>query len=610
MSASVVCTHAALCPGCALIGKPLVEQLAAKATRVAQALAPFAMLASVAVEPVRAAEPITDYRTRAKLAVGSGARIGLYARGGHEVLDLPGCRVLAPAVAETVAAVRDLLANAPSGAGPLLRADTEGAGRLRAIDVREVVDESGDGALLTLVVRAPAPDAAALREACDALHRAAPRLRAIALSLHDGRSPQLLGAAPRALDGGSLHRDLLRVGAPFSYAAPGGFAQAHRAQAAAIHAEIERALPRRAGLRVLDVFAGSGALGLALAARGAHVQMIESFAPAAEAALLAAKEQDLAARVEAIVEPAERAVPRLLDMREQCDVAVVNPPRRGAAPRLREALAGITKDTIVYVSCEPATLARDLAHFAWLGWRADRIVPFDLMPLTAEVECVAFLRRSDPPQLTILHEADDLLAVDKPAFLATVPHPERSGSLLARVQQRPGWERAAPLHRLDAETSGVCLFVRRPERVPAWQRALADPCVRKRYVALVRGIGRAKGRVARPLREAGRTLEAATRYRRLEVLHGHALLEVTIETGRTHQIRRHLASIGEPVLGDTRHGHPASNRHFFERFYLDRAFLHCASIELAGLHLEAPLAPDLAAVLASLSTWGRASIVN
>jgi 23S rRNA-/tRNA-specific pseudouridylate synthase len=168
------------------------------------------------------------------------------------------------------------------------------------------------------------------------------------------------------------------------------------------------------------------------------------------------------------------------------------------------------------------------------------------------------------------------------------------------VQKRSGWEHAAPLHRLDADTSGVCLFARRPELVAAWQRALGDAGARKRYLVLVRGIGRAKGRVARPLREAGRTLDAATRYRRLEVLHGHALLEVVLETGRTHQIRRHLASIGEPVLGDARHGHPASNRHFFERFFLDRAFLHCASIEVAGLRLEAPLAPDLTAVLARL----------
>jgi 23S rRNA pseudouridine955/2504/2580 synthase len=227
-----------------------------------------------------------------------------------------------------------------------------------------------------------------------------------------------------------------------------------------------------------------------------------------------------------------------------------------------------------------------------------------MMPLTAEVECLVFLERGDPPPLAVLHDGDDLLAVDKPPFLATVPHPERRGSLLERVRALAGCADAVPLHRLDADTSGVCLFARSGDAAAAWQRALAG--AQKHYVALVRGVGRAKGRIARPLREDGRTLDAATRYRRFEIVHGHALLEVAIETGRTHQIRRHLASIGQPVLGDARHGHAASNRHLAERFFLDRPFLHCASIELehpqtrTPLRIESPLAPDLAAVLAAL----------
>jgi 23S rRNA (uracil1939-C5)-methyltransferase len=333
------------------------------------------------------------------------------------------------------------------------------------------------------------------------------------------------------------------------------------------------------------------------------VTQVESFAPASEAAAAAAREQGLAAHVRAIAEPAESAAERLLTAGERFDAAVVNPPRRGLAPRVREAVARLARHRIAYVSCEPATLARDLAHLADLGWRADSVAPFDMMPLTAEVECLAVLSRMAPPPLAILHDAGDLVAVAKPPFLATVPHPEREGSLLARVRALPGAEHAVPLHRLDADTSGVCLFARRAEAAAAWQRVLAEPTTAKRYLALVRGVGRAKGRIARPLSEGGRTLAAATRYRRLEVIGGHALLEVTLETGRTHQIRRHLASIGEAVLGDARHGHAASNRHVFERWFLDRPFLHCASIEVvdpasgAVLLIESPLAPDLAAVL-------------
>ena len=382
-----------------MIDRPLAAQLAAKGERVARALAAYPSLAALRAEPVRAADTVVEYRTRAKLAVAPGPRIGLFARGTHDVLDLPGCRVLAPAIAASVAALRRLLAAPPPGSEPVLRAEGEGSGRLRAVDLREVHDERGAGVLLTLVLRAPSPSQRALDAACDALQAGLPALRAIAVSLHDGRSPQLLGAAPRGLRGAPLHRDSLRAGAPWSFAAPGGFAQAHRAQAAAIHAEIERALGKLEGLRALDVYAGSGALGLALAAAGARATLVEAFAPAAHAAERAAREQDLAARVEVHTATAEDEVPRLAAAGARFDVAIANPPRRGVAPRVREALAAVCDGPLVYVSCEPATLARDLAHWAQLGWFAERVVPFDLMPQTAEVECVALLRRGALPDL-------------------------------------------------------------------------------------------------------------------------------------------------------------------------------------------------------------------
>ena len=604
--AIVHCPHATLCPGCALIDRPPAAQLVAKAERVADAFAPFASLAALRPEAVRAADPVVDYRTRAKFAVAPGPRIGLFARGAHEVLDLPGCRVLAPPIVAAVAALRRLLVAPPPGTEPVLRAEGEGSGRLRAVDLREVQAEHGSGVLLTLVLRAPSPSQRALDAACDALQAEVPSLRAIAVSLHDGNSPQLLGAAPRGLRGAPLHRDIVRPAAPWSFAAPGSFAQAHRAQAAAIHAEVQQALEELDGVRVLDVFAGSGALGLALAAAGAKVTMVEAFALAAEAAIRAAREQQLDARIDVHAASAEDEVPRLAATGARFEAALVNPPRRGVAPRVRESLAALCSGPIVYVSCEPATLARDLAHLAQLGWMAERVVPFDLMPQTGEVECVAVLRRGPAPPVSVLFEDAEILAVDKPPFLATVPHPEREGSLLKRVRALEGAEHAVALHRLDADTSGVCLFAKRAEFAAGWQRSLADARTAKRYLALVRGVARESGHIATPLREGGRTLEAATRYHRLDVLAGHALLEVTLETGRTHQIRRHLASIGEAVLGDDRYGHAASNRHLFERYFLDRPFLHCAAVALrhprtdAALRIEAPLAADLAAVAARL----------
>lgn len=608
------CPHAARCPGCALIALPQAAQLDAKALRLATALAPYATLGAPAPESVRAANPDFGYRTRAKLAVAAGGRVGLFAAQTHEVIDLPACQVLAPVLARAANAIRELLAAPPAEARSVFRGvlddlaragdGTGQAGSLRAIDLREVRDHAGVGVLLTLVVDAPLPSHEELETACNALAAAIPELRVIALSLHDGRSPQLLGRAPIALRGELLHPDRTSADEPFHYASPGSFAQAHRAQAAAIMSEVVRALAPGPERRVLDVFAGSGAVGLALAARGADVTLVESFAPAAQAALQAAKQQALHDRLNIRIGYAEKELPRLVMEGARFDAAVVNPPRRGLAPRAREALTNLCTGPLVYVSCEPETLARDLSHLSESGWRTIQLTPFDLMPQTREVECVAVLERRALPQPTVLYEDDELLAVAKPPFLATIPHREREDSLLARVREIAPL--AVPLHRLDADTSGVCLFTKRAEVVAAWQATFAGPDAHKHYLALVRGQVREKGRIARPIVERGRERAAVTRYRLLEKLAGHALLEITPESGRTHQIRRHLASIGHPVLGDERYGHTASNRHLVERYWLDRPFLHCASFSFAHprtstpLQIEAPLSPDLACVLERL----------
>ncbi|HOU90091.1 MAG TPA: RNA methyltransferase, partial [Polyangiaceae bacterium] len=99
--------------------------------------------------------------------------------------------------------------------------------------------------------------------------------------------------------------------------------------------------------------------------------------------------------------------------------------------------------------------------------------------------------------------------------------------------------------------------------------------------------------------------EATTRYTRQRVVGGHSLLAVLPEQGRTHQIRRHLAGIGHPVVGDARYGDPRTNQHFEHRHGLDRTFLHLSFLRLqrAGgpLELRSDLAPDLAAALDSLA---------
>jgi 23S rRNA (uracil1939-C5)-methyltransferase len=284
------------------------------------------------------------------------------------------------------------------------------------------------------------------------------------------------------------------------------------------------------------------------------------------------------------------------------DAVVVNPPRRGLSPALREALGDLRPELVAYVSCDPDTLARDLAHLRRAGLGTRRAQPLDMLPLTGHVETLVFLTPARPLPPRVLFESDVLLAVEKPGHEPTTPQGEHTRSLLERVRLLPSGNEAVPVHRLDAGTSGVCLFAKRPSAVAPLSRALAEG--EKRYTALVRGVIRPKGTIARPLRDEGRTLEATTRYTRERIVGGHALVVARPAEGRTHQIRRHLASIDHAVLGDERYGHGPSNRHLLERFGLDRTFLHCARITLAlesgPVTIECPLPADLALVLERL----------
>ncbi len=175
----------------------------------------------------------------------------------------------------------------------------------------------------------------------------------------------------------------------------------------------------------------------------------------------------------------------------------------------------------------------------------------------------------EPIALEIVHADSDLLVVNKPAGL--VVHPgagQPSGTLQnallhfdARLATLP---RAGIVHRLDKDTSGLMLVARSLRAHAALVRMIGSRAVHRRYLALVRGEVIAGGTVDAPmgrhpvdrLRQAVRTggREARTHYRVRERFRGHTLLECVLDTGRTHQIRVHMAHIGHPIIGDPLYG--------------------------------------------------------
>jgi 23S rRNA (uracil1939-C5)-methyltransferase len=606
----VVCEHAEPCGGCPLISLAYTEQLGQKYVRAASAVARYPALNLIRIEGILPAEPIVGYRTRAKLIVSPGGKIGLYAKGGrHEVVDIPLCRVLAGSIAGVAAKVRTMIAASELDSGSPTPFERSRLGALRAVDLREVRDDVSVRVLVTFVVeRERVTSMRPLERAAKDLMRAAPEVIGVAANFHDD-SPQVLGSRTVTLAGASSAPD--RVGASVHLATFGSFVQAHRGQAARVHTLVAEAVLvsrdrlKGPGPRVLDLYGGSGSIALGLATAGARVHMVESFPPAVAQARDAARAQELDVQVEcADVGESLRA---LWQRRERFDAAVLNPPRRGTSPATREWLARLEPRTIVYVACDPETLARDLDHFARLGYAASSLQPLDMIPLTEEVESVAVLHRTSPPAARIVYEDAQILVVEKGPHEPTMPQGEYAGSLLARVRRIAGAEGAVPVHRLDVGTAGLVMFSRHAEHLATWTRALGAPSTRKIYIAAVRGVVPPKGIVTRNLREKGKTCVLRTRFRRLAIASRHSLLHVVPELERAHQIRRHLAAIGHPLLGDERYGDRATNRHFGEKYGLDRTFLQCVRLEFdhpstrARQVVETPLGGDLRAVVERLA---------
>jgi len=280
----------------------------------------------------------------------------------------------------------------------------------------------------------------------------------------------------------------------------------------------------------------------------------------------------------------------------------------------------------------------------------------DHVRVTGEVRVPPLRAFAEDIPLDIVYEDPDLVAVNKPAGMivhagAGDEHRNR-GTLVNALLHRYGTKSNAGLshvggelrpgivHRLDKETSGLIVVARNDVAHRKLARQFAERKVRKMYLALVHGWpardqGSIHAEIARdavkrtrmttkPSRAGGRSRSAISHYtvrRRLSSAYGKfALLEIRIETGRTHQIRVHMASIGHPIVGDTLYGAPrelaTSGKHDRGRakaLSLTRNFLHAAQLDLAhpkslaSLHFEASLPHELQEFLNRLEAPGWSS---
>ena len=232
----------------------------------------------------------------------------------------------------------------------------------------------------------------------------------------------------------------------------------------------------------------------------------------------------------------------------------------------------------------------------------------------------------EPLPLTLLYEDEAVVAIDKPPGIVVHPSPgTRHGTvvnaLLHRLASVAGVgdpERPGIVHRLDRDTSGVLLVARSVAALEGLARQFRERQITKRYVAIVRGrLMPAAGVIDRPIGRhpqerkrmsvrSRRGRAAVTRWEILEYLPGATLVRLAPETGRTHQLRVHLAALGHPVVGDRVYGVRKAKGPVFSRQALhaeEIRFTHPTTGQLVVV--ASPLPPDLVGLLAELRAAGR-----
>ncbi|MEZ5487826.1 MAG: 23S rRNA pseudouridine(1911/1915/1917) synthase RluD [Steroidobacteraceae bacterium] len=260
--------------------------------------------------------------------------------------------------------------------------------------------------------------------------------------------------------------------------------------------------------------------------------------------------------------------------------------------------------------------------------RRDRLLGGEQLVLEPEYEPDGSVEPGEPAvPLRLVHRDPDLFVFDKPAGLVVHPgagvrHGTLQNALLALDPQLARVPRAGIVHRLDKDTSGLLVVARTPAAQAALSAALAAREVHREYLALCVGVLTGGGTIDQPIgrhrsqrtrmavRPDGRA--AVTHYRIERRFPAHTLLRVQLETGRTHQIRVHLAHIGYPLLGDPTYGGrrrlpPGATPELLAALAgFQRQALHAARLEFehprsgAMQTFEAPLPADFVALLAAL----------
>ena len=372
------------CGGCALRHMTYAEELAFKRQKVDDCLRRIGGC-EVPVSEIYGAKETARYRNKVQFPVSQTA-IGFYASGTHSVTDVSDCLLQPESAARIRQAVKDFMA---ANSIPAYDERT-GTGLLRHLYVR--TNRAGESLCCLLVNGKALPREA---ELAAALRAAEPGLRGIVLGVNEKRGNVILGDSYRTLWGDDFLMDTL-CGLSFRLSVP-SFYQVNADQAEVLYGLALDYAALAGTETVLDLYCGIGTITLCLARRAGRVLGAEVVPQAIDDARENARRNGIE-NAEFFCGDAADLAARFAAEGTRPDVVTVDPPRKGLAPQVVESIAEMAPRRVVYVSCDPATLARDVKRFAQLGYLVQKAAAVDLFPRTAHVETAALLSKRNPKQ--------------------------------------------------------------------------------------------------------------------------------------------------------------------------------------------------------------------
>lgn len=361
-------------------------QLAFKTNQVQEALKRIGHIEVDVPETIGTKNP-WGYRNKGQIPVQNVCgqlTTGFYKKGTHTLVPVENFHIQDPEIDKTVVVVRDLLRRLQ------LTAYNE---RNRSGDIRHIIVRRGQrtNQLMVIIVTAK-KRVRPLQLVADELVKKLPEVVSVVQNVNQDKTNRILGQVNHVLYGKDYFEEEL-LGLTFKIS-PTSFFQVNTDQAEVLYQTALDFADLKESDTVIDAYCGIGSISLALAKQAKHVYGVEVVPEAIEMARDNAELNGLD-NTTFVAGTAEEVLPKWVEEGLHPDVIVVDPPRKGLDDVVRKTMIEVKAPKIVYVSCNPATLARDLADFVAAGYNVEKVQPVDMFPQTSHVETVVLMSRVD-----------------------------------------------------------------------------------------------------------------------------------------------------------------------------------------------------------------------